>query len=87
MNAKERKAEEKKLIAMRTACAVWGKATVRNPDGTVHERPVRLWESLPRWWNQAESDQRREWLIAFFRRALGLAPEEELVTVIAGDIR
>ena len=71
-------ARERARISM--SLAVYGKATVRT-NGAETERSVRLYDTLPTWWNRAAADQRAAWLLAYFSKQLHLESGDELLTV------
>ena len=79
LSAKDMKlARERARISM--SLAVYGKATVRT-NGAETERSVRLYDTLPTWWNRAAADQRAAWLLAYFSKQLHLESGDELLTV------
>lgn len=58
-------------------------ATALMPDGT--KRQVRLWDRLPRWWNDADDARRGDWLRAFFADQLGGRVPQSLEVMV--DLR
>ena len=84
MNAKERRRARAAEIKAAPLLRVYASALVTDAAGSQTTRPVHLWDRLPPWWNQGTEDQRRLWLMEFFKRQLALEPNQTLVTVTCG---
>ena len=72
----------KEQQAVMDRIAVRGVATIRH-NGGITTRTVRHPDVMPKWWNRAQPDQRRDWLIACFKRQLHFdtMPGAELISV------